>query len=98
MVEETYDLWGEDFRASVTCPFGPRRGWRCFRDGVLISEEMIPDGTPEDVVNGCYDEAAEFVRAVSSKSVPRPSIAEVTPSVELCFAIAAAAKEEAKGR
>ena len=98
MVEETYDLLGEDFRASVTCPFGPRRGWSCFRDGVLISEEMIPDGTPEDVVNGCYDEAAEFVRAVSSKSPPRPSIAEITPSVELCFAMATAAKKEAKDR
>jgi predicted dehydrogenase len=88
MVEETYDLFGEDFRASVTCPFGPQRGWRCFRAGKLISEEMVSASTPEDVVNGCYDEAAEFVRAVSSKSAPRPSIAEIAPSVDLCFAIA----------
>lgn len=96
MVEETYDLFGEGFRASVTCPFGPQRGWRCFRAGKLISEEIVPKSTPEDVVNGCYDEATEFVRAVSSKSAPRPSIAEITPSVEICFAIAKAAKEEAE--
>lgn len=94
MVEETYNLFGEDFRASVTCPFGAQRGWRCFRGGRLMSEEMVSAGTPEDVVNGCYDEAAEFVRAVSRKSTPRPSIAEIAPSVELCFAIAKAAKEE----
>jgi len=28
MVEETYDLFGDGFRASVTCPFGPQLGWR----------------------------------------------------------------------
>jgi predicted dehydrogenase len=94
MVEETYDLFGEDFRVSVTCPFGPHRGWRCFRAGKLISEEMVSNSMPEDVVNGCYGEVTEFVRAVSSKSPPRPSIAEIAPSVELCFAIAKAAKEE----
>ena len=93
MVEETYDLYGEDFRATVTCPFGPKRGWHCFRSGKLISEEVIPENTPEDVVNGCYNEAAEFIRAVSSRSAPRPSIVEITPSVELCFAIAKAVQK-----
>ena len=36
MVEETYNLFGDGFRASVTCPFGPQLGWRCFRDGRLV--------------------------------------------------------------
>ena len=85
MVEETYDLFGEGFRASVTCPFGPRRGWRAFGEGRLISEEVADASMPEDILNGCYDEAAEFIRALSSKSAPRPSIAEVVPSVELCL-------------
>jgi virulence factor len=87
MVEETYDLFGEGFRASVTSPFGPKRGWRCFRDGLLISEETFAGDTPEDVVNGFYDEAAEFVRAVSSNSAAKPSISEVAPSIELCLAL-----------
>jgi predicted dehydrogenase len=94
MVEETYDLFGEDFRATVTCPFGPRRGWRCYREGKFIGEEIVSDGTPEDVVNGCYPEAEEFIRTVSSGSAPRPSIAEVTPSVELCFALAKSANAQ----
>ncbi len=93
MVEETYDLYGENFRATITCPFGPKRGWRSFRDGKLISEKTVSEDNPEDVVNGCYDEATEFIRAVRTKSAPRPSIAEITPSIELCFTIAKAAKE-----
>lgn len=96
MVEETYDLFGENFRASITCPFGMHRGWRCFRDGTLVGEEIVSDGTPEDIVNGCYAEATEFIRAVSSGSAPKPSIAEVMPSVDLCFAIANSVSAEAQ--
>jgi predicted dehydrogenase len=90
MVEETYDLFGDGFRASVTCPFGPQLGWRCFRDSRLIESENVPAETPEDLVNGCYDEAAAFIQALSG-GIPKPSIAEVYPSVELCFAIARSA-------
>jgi hypothetical protein len=94
MVEETYDLFGDGFRASVTCPFGPQLGRRCFRDGRLIEAEKVPAETPEDIVNGCYDEAAAFIQALSG-GTPKPSIAEVFPSVELCFAIARTANEGA---
>lgn len=87
MLEETYDLFGEGFRASVACPFGRQLGWRCFRDGRLIHDEVVPAEMPEDLVNGCYDEAAAFIEALSC-GTPKPSIAEVFPSVELCFAIA----------
>ena len=86
MVEETYDLFGDGFRASVTCPFGPQLGWRSFRDGRLVEAEKVPAKTPEDIVNGCYDEAAAFIQALSG-GTPKPSIAEVFPSVEVCFAI-----------
>ena len=94
MVEETYDLFGDGFRASVTCPFGPQLGWRCFRDGGLVEGENVPAETPEDMVNGCYYEAAAFIEALSGGPA-KPSIAEVFPSVELCFAIARIAKEGA---
>ena len=94
MVEETYDLFGDGFRASVTCPFGPQLGWRCFRDGRLVEAENVPAETPEDMVNGCYDEAAAFLEMLSRGTI-KPSIAEVFPSVELCFAIARIANERA---
>jgi predicted dehydrogenase len=87
MVEETYDLFGDGYRASVTCPFGPQLGWRCFRDGRLIQSDVVPAETPEDIVNGCYDEAAAFIKGLNG-GTPKPSIADIFPSVELCFAIA----------
>jgi predicted dehydrogenase len=94
MVEETYDLFGEGFRASVTCPFGPQLGRRCFCDGRLIEAENAAVDAPEDIVNGCYDEAATFIEALRG-GVPKPSIADVFPSVELCFKIARIANEGA---
>jgi predicted dehydrogenase len=94
MVEETYDLYGDGFRASVTCPFGPELGRRCFCDGRLIEAENAAVDAPEDIVNGCYDEAATFIEALRG-GVPKPSIADVFPSVELCFKIARIANEGA---
>jgi predicted dehydrogenase len=94
MLEETYDLFGDGFRASVTCPFGPQLGWRCFRDGRLVEAETVTAETPEDIVNGCYDEAAAFLEILEG-ATPKPSIADVFPSVELCFMIARSANKGA---
>jgi len=96
MLEEIYDLIGDGFRASVTCPFGPQRSWRCFRDNCLVAEEVAAQDVPEDVLNGCYDEVVEFVRALNHKDAPHPSIEEVFPSVQLCLAMAKSAEENAE--
>ena len=93
MVEETYELMGEGFRALVTCPFGPQRGSRCFRGNQLALVETATEGMPEDVLNGCYDEAAEFIRALTRQQPARPSIDEVFPSVELCLAMVKTVQE-----
>ena len=87
MLEETYEMFGDGFRASVTCPFGSRLGWRGFKDDRVVVEESA-HGEPEDIMNGCYDETAAFIRAVSTKSAPKPSIADVAPSVIYCMTIA----------
>ncbi len=87
-VEETYDLFGEGFRASVTSPFGPQRSVRCFADNKLVLEEIAGDDMPEDVLNGGYAEAGEFIRALSHGDAPHPSIDEVAPSVMLCLTMA----------
>jgi hypothetical protein len=61
----------------------------------LVEEEVNPEVMAEGVLNGCYGEAAEFVRALACKDVPHPSIEEVFPSVELCLAMATTAAENA---
>jgi predicted dehydrogenase len=88
MVEETYNLSGEGFHASVTCPFGRKRGWLAHRNGALVNEEWASGDTPEDLINGCYDETAAFIRALRDRSHPKPSIADVAPSVQICMSIA----------
>ena len=99
VLEETYELYegiGEGFRAILTCPFGLQRGWRCFRENRLAVEETASVNMPEEVLNGCYDEAAEFIRALTHREHPRPSIEDVFPSVELCLALAKVAEQNAR--
>jgi len=88
-LDETYEFSGDGFCVSMTCPFGRSRGWFAYRDGALVTEEFAPPGMPEDLLNGCYDETVEFIRTLRDGSVPKPSIAEVVPSVEICMSIAA---------
>jgi len=88
MVEETYNLCGDGFRISVTCPFGRKRGWLAYRNGMLVTEEWASDDMPEDLINGCYHETAAFIRALRDGSLPKPSIADVTPSAQICMSIA----------
>jgi hypothetical protein len=95
MLEETYELIGEGLRASVTCPFGPEPGLRCFRENRLVLVEAASASIPEDVLNGCYDEASEFIRALTVNRAVRPSIEEVFPSVELCLTMAKILEENA---
>ncbi len=87
--DETYELFGEGFRAVVTCPFGPQRGFRCFRENHVVLEEYESPATTEDVVNGFYDEAASLIRSLQAKQELRPSIEDVFPSVQLCLNLAA---------
>lgn len=88
MLEETYELIGDGFRAIVTCPFGPRRGWRGFRENRVVIEEYETADLREDVIQGFYDETASFIQALSAGQGLRPSIDDVFPSVELCFDLA----------
>jgi len=83
--DETYELFGEGFRAVVTCPFGPQRGFRCFRENRVVLEEHESQATTEDVVNGFYDEAASLIRSLHAKQELLPSIEDVFPSVQLCM-------------
>jgi hypothetical protein len=39
-------------------------------------------------MNGAYNEVIEFVRALQTGTVPRPSVEDVFPSVALCSQLA----------
>lgn len=88
MLEETYELVGDGFRASVTSPFGQPLSLRCWQRNTLALEEIASIDAPEDVMNGSYNEAVEFVRALQTGARPRPLIEEIAPSVQLCFQLA----------
>lgn len=88
MVEERYELLGEDFRVVITSPFGPQRSLRCYRENRLMLEEIAGNETPEDVIQGFYAEASELIQALSNGKRLNPSIKDVFPSVELCFQLA----------
>ena len=88
MVEESYELFGEGFRARVTAGSGTQRSLECWRDGQKVLEENASDDEPEDLRNGGYQEVIEFVRALTSGTRPRPEIQDILPSARICFAIA----------
>ena len=88
MVEERYELFGEDFRVVIISPFGPQRSLRCYRENRLIVEEIAGSETPEDVTQGFYGEASELIQALSTGRRMKPSIEDIFPSVELCFQLA----------
>jgi len=88
MLEETYELVGDGFRASVTSPFGQPLSLRCWQQNTLVLEEVASIDAPEDVMNGSYNEAVEFVRALQTGVRPRPSIEDIAPSVQVCFQLA----------
>jgi myo-inositol 2-dehydrogenase/D-chiro-inositol 1-dehydrogenase len=88
MVEESYELFGEGFRARVSAGSGPQRSIQCWRDGRLEIEKHSSEDEPEDLRNGAYDEVVEFVRALKTGKPPWPSVEEILPSARICFAIA----------
>jgi predicted dehydrogenase len=88
MVEESYELFGEDFRARVVAGSGPQRSLECWRAGHLEVEEHSAQADPEDLRNGAYQEVVEFVQALKTGRHPRPSVDDILPSAGICFAIA----------
>ena len=88
MVEESYELFGEGFRARVVAGSGAQRSLHCWRNGQMELEKHSSNAEPEDLRNGGYDEVVEFVRAIASGVPPRPSIEDILPSARICFAIA----------
>ena len=92
MVEESYEFFGEGFRARITAGSGTQRTLECWRDNRLVIEARATEDEPEDLRNGAYREVEEFVRALRTGSRPGPQIEEILPSARICFAIAEASE------
>ncbi len=85
--EETYELFGEGYRARVACWSGPggRAALQCYRDGALVIDEAAPEGTPGIVVDGSYDEMRALIAALRDGSPLGPTVEDVYPSLDVCF-------------
>ena len=88
MVEESYEMFGEGYRARVVAGSGTQRSLECWRAGKLELEKYSSDAEPEDLRNGAFEEVVEFVQALRTGTRPRPSVEDILPSALICFAIA----------
>ncbi|HEX6184029.1 MAG TPA: Gfo/Idh/MocA family oxidoreductase [Pyrinomonadaceae bacterium] len=87
-IEESYELFGEGFRARVVAGSGPQRSLHCWRGGRLEAEEFADETAPEDLRSGAYEEVLEFVGALREGRRPAPTVEDVLPSSRVCFRIA----------
>lgn len=97
VIEESYELFGEGFRARVVAGSGPQRSLHCWRGGRLEAEEFADETAPEDLRSGAYEEVLEFVGALQSGRRPAPTVADVLPSARVCFRIAEELAGEGQG-
>jgi predicted dehydrogenase len=88
MVEESYEFFGDRFRARVTAGAGAQRTLELWRDNELSREATSDESVPEDLRNGAYQEVEEFIGALRKGSRPYPPIEQILPSARICFAIA----------
>jgi predicted dehydrogenase len=88
MKEESYDLFGEGFRARLSSHFYDNMHIKCWRDGKLALEDYVPDDEAHEVLSGGYAETVEFLSALGEGRCPNPSIEDILPSQEICFDIA----------
>jgi predicted dehydrogenase len=94
MDEETYDLYGDGFRAIATTVGGLGETVRCWRGGMLEVEERADPEAPTCLRDGSYEEVGAFVNALRRGEAPRPTVADVAPTMDLCARIQAALTEK----
>ncbi|HVQ39493.1 MAG TPA: Gfo/Idh/MocA family oxidoreductase [Pyrinomonadaceae bacterium] len=88
VIEESYELFGENLRARVVAGSGPQRSIHCWRGRRLELEEFAREDEPDDLRNGSYQEVEEFIRALRTGTRPAPTVEDILPSSRICFRIA----------
>src|SRR5215470_132513 len=68
MVEESYEFFGEGFRARVTAGAGTQRTLELWQGNELVREAAADESEPEDLRNGAYQEVEEFIGSLGKGS------------------------------
>ncbi len=92
MKEETYDIYGEDYRCRVSVPiWGSEASVRCWYRNQLELEDVAGPDEPEIITDGAYAEAEHFLGCLREGRGPRPTARDALAATEITFAIAAEA-------
>lgn len=87
MQEETYEMFGNGFRAKAGIRGYSDNYLECWCDGSKVEVELpVADSVIERV--GVWDETRSFFEALASGVQPRPSLEDVLPSMEICDGVA----------
>jgi myo-inositol 2-dehydrogenase/D-chiro-inositol 1-dehydrogenase len=84
MVDEAFELYGDDFRASVTTMNRGGETVRCWRQGELEIDETADTTVPLFLRDGSYQETCAFIEGLQSNAPLHPTLAEVAPGMQLC--------------
>lgn len=87
-VEETYELFGEDFCVRVAAAAEEAFTLQCWEQGRLVIEETSDVSDRPWLGNGAYGEARAFVAALRDGTPMAPTVADVLPATEICFDLA----------
>lgn len=87
MQEETYEMFGNGFRAKAGIRGYCDNYLECWRDGGKVTIDL-PAGQSVIERVGVWDETRSFFEALASGEHPRPSLDDVLPSMEICDAVA----------
>lgn len=87
MQEETYEMFGNGFRAKAGIRGYSDNFLECWRDNGKVE---IEQPTAESIIErvGVWDETRCFFEALASGQHPKPSLDDVLPSMEICDAVA----------
>ena len=84
MVEERYELFGDDFQVCAITMGGGGESVRCWRHGALELEVAANTGDPLFLRDGSYEETSAFIRCLLKGDSPRPSLEDVLPALQVC--------------
>jgi predicted dehydrogenase len=78
MVEETYELYGDGFRAVATTMGGPDgESVRCWRNGRLEVHDRADPDAPLYRRDGSWEELCAFLGTLRAGTPPRPTVEDV---------------------